>query len=63
MFPVFTFPWPLLHCFSTAPWPSPAETSQELQMIQSVIKLSEDAPISEHSREISGRDTYLGIVP
>lgn len=56
------FPGHSYTLFSTVPWPSPAETYQELQVIQAVIKPGESAPISEHGREISGYDTYLGTV-
>ena len=55
------FPGHSYTCFSTVPWPSPAETYQELQVIQAVIK--HQSPISEYGREISGHDTYLGTIP
>lgn len=55
------FPGHSCTCFSTVPWSSAAETYQELQVIQAVIKLDENAPISEHGSEISGHDLGTGL--
>lgn len=52
------FPGPSSTSFSTVPWPCLAETHQELQVIQAVIKLGGNAPLSEHGRELSGQDTW-----
>lgn len=55
------FPGHSCTCFSIVPWSSTAETYQELQVIQAVIKLDEYAPISEHGSQILGHDLGTGL--